>query len=190
MCVFLRDSARVLSKPTGNRETLEMKTYTLKIFNSQAKLPFPDSKHWDLSWNFDCVWLSWQKVNHVCPWGKWGSRSNWHNNSILPERPRPCVINEKKQRRWNSTSVSASVVATTITLQNFGLHPISEPPLRVSLDGCTHSGSLRELVWVFAATLFVHFTQVFACWCQSHACDHVLVMLKVFTLCVHVVFAM
>jgi len=47
MCVFLRDSARVLSMPSGSGATPEMKNYTLKIFNSRAKLPFPDSKHCD-----------------------------------------------------------------------------------------------------------------------------------------------
>ena len=47
MCVFLSDSVGVLSKPAGSGATLEMKTYTLKIFNTQAKLPFPISKHCD-----------------------------------------------------------------------------------------------------------------------------------------------
>ena len=45
MCVFSCDSIGVLSRPAGSEETLEMKTYTLKIFISRAKLPFPDSKH-------------------------------------------------------------------------------------------------------------------------------------------------
>lgn len=45
MCVFMRDSIRVLSRPTRSRATREMKTYTLEIFNSRAKLPFPDLKH-------------------------------------------------------------------------------------------------------------------------------------------------
>jgi len=36
------------------------------------------------------------------------------------------------------------VVAATTTLQNFGPHPISDPPLRVSLDDYTPLGSLRE----------------------------------------------
>jgi len=34
MCVFLRDSARVLSRPDGGGATPDMETYTLKIFNS------------------------------------------------------------------------------------------------------------------------------------------------------------
>ena len=58
-------------------------------------------------------------------------------------------MNEPRQRSWGSTSVSPSIVAATTTLQNFGLHLILEPPLRVSLDSSIHSGSLRELVWVF-----------------------------------------
>ena len=86
MCVFLCDFSRVLSKPAGSGATPEMKTYTLKIFNSWAKLPFPDSKHWGLRWNFVFVWLSWKRVNHVCPSGKWGNWSNLHNDSILRER--------------------------------------------------------------------------------------------------------
>ena len=122
MCVFMCDFVGVMSKPAGSRETPQMKNYTLKIFNSQAKIPFSDSKHWDLSWNFDCVWLSWQRVNHVCPWGRWGNWINLHNDWILPERPRPCASNELKQRSWIFTSVSPSVVASTTTLQNFGLH--------------------------------------------------------------------
>jgi len=44
MCVFLCDFTGVLSRTTGNGATPEMKTYTLKIFNLQAKLPFLDSK--------------------------------------------------------------------------------------------------------------------------------------------------
>jgi len=47
MCVFLGDTIGVLSRPTGSGATPKMKTYTLKIFNSQAKLPFLDSKHCD-----------------------------------------------------------------------------------------------------------------------------------------------
>jgi len=80
-------------------------------------------------------------------------------------------------------------VATT-TLQNFGLHLISDPPLGVSLDDYKPSGSLRELVGVFTYALLVLFTQVFACWCLSHACNHVLVMSKVFTSCVLIVLVM
>jgi len=72
-----------------------------------------------------CVWWGWKNVNHVCPWRKWGSRSNPHNDSILPERPRPYDSNELKQRSKSSTSVSPSVVAATTT-------QISDPPLRVS----------------------------------------------------------
>jgi len=34
MCMFLRDSTGVLSRPDGSGATPEMKTYTLKIFNS------------------------------------------------------------------------------------------------------------------------------------------------------------
>jgi len=34
MRVFLHDSVGVLSRPIGNGVILEMKTYTLKIFNS------------------------------------------------------------------------------------------------------------------------------------------------------------
>jgi len=41
MRAFLRDSTEVMSRPTGSGATQEMKTYTLKIFNSRAKLPFP-----------------------------------------------------------------------------------------------------------------------------------------------------
>ena len=58
--------------------------------------------------------------------------------------------------------------------------PISEPPLKSSLDDCTHSGSLHELVWVFTFALLVHCIQVSTCQCLSHACDHVLPMIKVF----------
>lgn len=47
MSLFLCDSVRVISRPTSSGETLDMKTYTMKIFNSQAKLPFPILKHCD-----------------------------------------------------------------------------------------------------------------------------------------------
>jgi len=47
MCVFLRDFFGVLSRLDGRGTTPEMKTYTLKIFNSQAKLPFFDLKQYD-----------------------------------------------------------------------------------------------------------------------------------------------
>ena len=100
-------------------------------------------------------------MNHVYPWGKWGSRSNPNRDSILPEKPRPYAINEPKHRSWSSTGVSPSVVSATNTLKNFGLHPILEPPLRVSLDDCTHSSSLHEPMWVLAFTLLVHFTKSF-----------------------------
>jgi len=96
-------------------------------------------------------------------------------------------MNQNK-RIWSSTSVSPSVIVTTTTLQNFGLHTILEPPLRVSLDDCTHSGSLHEPMWVFASALLAHFIEVFACWYQSHACNHVMVMLKVFASYVDFVF--
>ena len=82
------------------------------------------------------------------------------------------------------------IVAPTTTLQNFGPHLILKPPLGVSLNDCTPSGSLREPLGVFASAFLVHFTQVSACWCLSHACDHVLVMLKVFASCVLLVFTM
>jgi len=47
------------------------------------------------------------------------------------------------------------------TLQNFGLHPIFYPPLRVLLDFYTHSGLSCELVWVFAPTLLDRSTNIF-----------------------------
>ena len=47
MCVFLRDSTGVLSRPTGSGATPEMKTYTLKILNLQAKMPFLNLKHYE-----------------------------------------------------------------------------------------------------------------------------------------------
>lgn len=47
-----------------------------------------------------------------------------------------------------------------------------------------------SLLWVFTPTLLNYFTKSFTCSCQCHACDHVLVMLKVLALCVHVVFTM
>ena len=43
---------------------------------------------------------------------------------------------------------------------------------------------------VLASTLLVHFIQVSAFWCVSHACNDVLVMLKVFTSCVLIVSTM
>ena len=39
MHVLLCDFAGVLFRLLGSRETPKMKTYTLKIYNSQAKLP-------------------------------------------------------------------------------------------------------------------------------------------------------
>lgn len=115
ICVFLCDFTGVFSWPTSSGATPKMKTYTLKILNSWAKLPFLDSKHWlNLSWNFYYVRLSWQRANHVCPWGRWGNLSNPHNDSILPEIPRPYASNEPKQRSWSSTNVLPSVVVTTM----------------------------------------------------------------------------
>ena len=55
MHVFLRDSIWVLSRPAGSEETPEMKTYTLKIFNSRAKQPFLISKHCDQVEIFSCL---------------------------------------------------------------------------------------------------------------------------------------
>ena len=75
------------------------------------------------------------------------------------------------------------------TQKNFPA-PISELPLKSSLDDFTHSGSLCELARVLTSTLLVHCIQVSTCGCLSHACDHVLVMLKVFDSYVLVVFAM
>jgi len=82
------------------------------------------------------------------------------------------------------------VVAATTTLQNFCLHQFRSLPWRDSLDDYTHLGSLRELMWAFTFTSLVYCTQVFPCWCLSHACDRVLVMLKAFASYVFVVFAM
>lgn len=47
------------------------------------------------------------------------------------------------------------------TLQNFGLHPISEPPLRVLLYFYMHLRSLCELVWVLTTTLLDRSTDNF-----------------------------
>lgn len=47
MRVFLHDSTGVLSRPTRSGAELEMKTYNLKIFNLQAKIPFTNSKYCD-----------------------------------------------------------------------------------------------------------------------------------------------
>ena len=49
MHVFLHDFARVPSRPAGSRTTSEMKTYSLKNFKSQAKLPFLILKHCDVA---------------------------------------------------------------------------------------------------------------------------------------------
>ena len=81
-------------------------------FQLTGQTTLPDFETLWSSWNFCCVWLTWQIVNRVYPWSKWANQSNPHNNSILPERPRPCSINEPKQRSWSFTNVSPSVVAT------------------------------------------------------------------------------
>jgi len=49
--------------------------------------------------------------------------------------------------------------------------------------------SLWACVSLYIA-LLVHCIHVSACWCLSHPCNHVLVMLKIFSLYVLVVFAM
>jgi len=47
MRVFLHDYVEVLSRPAGNGATPKMEAYTLKIFNSRAKIPFMNSKDYD-----------------------------------------------------------------------------------------------------------------------------------------------
>lgn len=77
------------------------------------------------------------------------------------------------------------------TVQNFGLHPILELLLRVSLDDYTHWGSLPELVWFFAPTLLDHSTNKF-CMLISMSClqtcsGHIQGLHFVCTCCVHYV---
>ena len=139
----------------------------------------PGLKHCDQAETCCCVWLSWKKMNHVYPWGKWGNQINPHSDSILPNRPRPCFVNELRQRSSYSTSVLPSVVA----LQHppkFWLASNFGASLGFLLDVCKHSGSLRELVLSLCTLLSWPFNiHLFACWLQFHACSHVLVLHKV-----------
>jgi len=47
MCLFLCDFVGVLSRPASSGATPDLKNYTLEFFNSQDKLPFLISKHYD-----------------------------------------------------------------------------------------------------------------------------------------------
>lgn len=67
MLVFLCDSARVLSGLVDSGETLEKKTYTLKMLSSWTKLPFPILKQCDLTkffFVFDWVGTRWTMSIH------------------------------------------------------------------------------------------------------------------------------
>jgi len=121
MLVFLCDSTRLLSRPAGSGETLEMKLRHWRLYYVCINIPLNPNRN-------NCVTLAWnvcqltKSLEDATSYNQASMKPRWAENwTILPKVLDLLFTNKVHSESSSSTSVSPSVVAATTTLQNFAL---------------------------------------------------------------------